>query len=99
MLIKLGVTIQYLSRAARRALGKVERVFNKYCQEAVITSTNEGNHDPSSLHYCNNAFDIRSPKSYFYEILEDLYGALGDKFDVVDENNHIHIEFDPKKGK
>lgn len=101
MLIKLGVTIQYLSRPCRRALKTVDNIYKKYGEEAVITSANEGNHSPSSLHYCNNAFDIRLPETKdLTQLLEELKINLGKKFDVVDETNHIHIEFDPKnKGK
>jgi hypothetical protein len=31
-------------------------------------------------------------------LLRDLRDALADDFDVVEEGNHIHIEFQPKRG-
>ncbi|MCP4651070.1 MAG: hypothetical protein GY853_13465 [PVC group bacterium] len=61
MLIKTGVDISRLQRTIRRALNTVNSTFNKYNQEAVITSTYEGSHSAGSLHYANLAFDVRLP--------------------------------------
>ncbi|RLC84240.1 MAG: hypothetical protein DRI93_03245 [Aquificota bacterium] len=99
MLLKLGVDISRLRRPIRRALNRIDRVFRDHGLEAVITSTYEGNHSPSSLHYANLAVDIRLPKKLSpAEITQELRDALGSDYDVVLERDHIHIEYDPKRG-
>ena len=96
MLIKSGVDIFRLKRQIRRALNHVDIVYAKYDQEVVVTSAYEKDHSPSSLHYGNDAFDIRKPKSYEKEILAELRRRLGNNYDIVAEKTHWHIEWDPK---
>jgi len=96
MLIKAGVDISRLRRPIRRILGKVAFiVWAIEGQELVIVSTYEGNHGEGSLHYCDEAVDIRSwekPR----KVRDKIKGELGDDYDVIFEGNHIHIEYDPK---
>lgn len=97
MLVKLGVDISRLKPNIRRALKAVEFFYRIQKEEPVITSTYEGNHAPSSLHYTNDAIDVRLPKhTQTSQLLEDLEIGLGDKYDIVVEQDHIHIEYDPK---
>ena len=67
-----------------------------------VTSANDSRHGDNSLHYKNQAFDIR-----IYNIVGDVHyeaklwaerlqQALGSDYDVVYENTHIHVEYDPK---
>ena len=67
-----------------------------------VTSANDSRHGDNSLHYKNQAFDIR-----IYNIVGDiryeakrwaerLQQVLGSDYDVVYELDHIHVEFDPK---
>lgn len=98
MLVKLGVDIRRLQRPARRALNIVDRTFARFNQEAVITSTYEGNHSPSSLHYADLAFDLRLPPTQRGDIIAQLKNHLANHFDIVQESTHIHIEYDPKHG-
>ena len=81
---------------ARRTAPKMER-------DAVwVTSANDSRHSDLSLHYKNQAFDIR-----IYNIAGDVHHeaklwaeriqqALGPDYDIVYEKDHIHIEFQPK---
>lgn len=68
-------------------------------KEIVITSILDGKHGYNSKHYVGDAIDIRT---YIYttaeikDIMKLLKIELGEEYDVVQENNHIHIEFDPK---
>lgn len=97
MLLKLGVDISRLEDPMRRALNQVEAVFKANGEEAIVTSTYEGNHMPSSLHYRNRAADFRlppPPKSA--KIAGELRLSLGPRFDVVVERDHFHVEYDPK---
>jgi len=96
MLLKLGVSIEKLSRKARRGLEVVAAVFAEFGHEAIVTSTYEGNHSPRSLHYANDAFDVRLPPDGVLRIAAGVRERLGGDFDVVLEKDHIHIEYDPK---
>ena len=96
MLIKAGVDISRLNRETRRSLAKAAKVLKKYEEELVITSTYEGSHGESSLHYCNDAYDIRKPRDYAPDVAEEIREELGPFFDVVLEGDHVHIEFDPQ---
>jgi len=96
MLLKLGVSIERLKRPARRALRKVENVYKTQGEEAVITSTFEGDHGVSSLHYFDMAFDVRKPREGTIDYRMALKTALGKDFDVVGSGDHYHLEYDPK---
>ena len=67
-----------------------------------VTSANDSRHMDESLHYKNQAFDIR-----IYNIIGDVHyeakrwaarlqQALGSDYDVVYEIDHIHVEYQPK---
>jgi len=96
MLLKAGVDISRLNREIRRALPKIEAVYDQYLETFVITSTFEGNHGAGSLHYANDAVDVGLPKKDVKEIFNAIKEDLGNSFDVVWEGDHIHIEYDPK---
>ena len=96
MLTKAGVDIGRLRAEIRRILPLIEKSYNQREDEVIITSTYEGTHGVGSLHYANLAIDIRYPRKYKGTITAELKASLGDKFDVVPEATHIHIEYDPK---
>jgi hypothetical protein len=67
-----------------------------------ITSANDSNHDATSLHFTNRAFDIRV-KNIIGDVkkearlwAEKMQIALGDDYDVILEKDHIHVEYQPK---
>ena len=97
MLIKPGVDISRLHRECRRLFSVIDRHFPDF----VVTSTYEGTHMPSSLHYANDAFDLRVVYPVKWkEIDPNLLKALaGPRFDVLREATRFHLEFDPKPGK
>jgi hypothetical protein len=96
MLLKLGVSIERLNREIRRALDPVDAVYHAGGEEVVITSTFEGDHKAGSLHYSNDAFDVRMPKNKPGDVAQEIRRRLGKDFDVVLELDHIHCEYDPK---
>lgn len=96
MLIKAGVDISRLERMTRSSLMIVADILGDYGEELVITSTYEGNHSAGSLHYANQAYDIRMPDKETTALSLELMTRLGSNFDVVIERDHIHIEYDPK---
>lgn len=97
--MKLGVSIEKLNREIRRATVPIEIVYAENGDEAVLTSAGEGTHGVGSLHYANDAVDVRMPKSNAGEVAQDLRRKLGPDFDVVLELDHIHVEYDPKQGR
>lgn len=98
MLVKLGVSLVDLKRPIRRALNIIGDVYDSFLEEAVITSTNEGNHSPSSLHYADLAVDVRLPKQMekIDRVVAKLKVRLGPDYDIVLEKDHLHAEWDLK---
>lgn len=97
MLVKLGVDISRLVRPLRRKLAGIDEIFVLITgREAVITSTYEGDHGANSLHYSNEAIDLRLPGKNASDLVVSLRNYLGADFDVVPELSHIHVEYDPK---
>jgi RHS repeat-associated protein len=86
-----------------RILG-IEKVVDQAFQvfigrDAVVTYGQNGRHKPGSLHYTGNAIDLRTrdlSRADLSSITSLLQGYLGDNFDVLNEGDHIHIEYDPK---
>ena len=65
----------------------------------TITSALEGKHMRSSKHYIGQAIDLRTDNIDFGEAARwrnQLAVALGRDFDIILEEDHLHIEFDPK---
>ena len=97
MLLKLGVDISRLASPLRRKLAGIDEIFTLMTgREAVVTSTYEGDHSPNSLHYSNEAIDVRLPSKDGGDVVIKLREYLGKNFDVVPEVSHIHVEYDPK---
>ena len=96
MLIKQGVDISRLNREIRRGLGIAGEILKKYNEEIIITSTFEGNHGIGSLHYGNDAFDMRLPEDFRGRFFNSVMDGLGKNYDVVVMSDHVHIEYDPK---
>ncbi|MBA7700154.1 hypothetical protein ES703_108863 [subsurface metagenome] len=97
MLILQGVDISRLNREIRRGLGIVEKIYNVNYEELVIKSTYEGIHSAGSLHYGNDAFDMRYPLKFPGTIIEGVRRALGPGYHVVEEEDHVHIGYDTKR--
>lgn len=67
-------------------------------RDPIITSGSEGEHQPGSLHYVGKAIDLRTRDLNSYQIVQligSLRAWLGEDYDVLDEGDHIHVEYDP----
>lgn len=76
--------------------------------ELTITSGADATHGRGSLHYVGCAVDIRTwrdPANWRSgqhaggqrkELLKHVQQTMGRGFDVVDEGDHFHIEYQPK---
>lgn len=96
MLIKAGVDISRLNREIRRGLPKIQKVLRRHGTELVITSTYEGNHGEGSLHYCDDAVDVRKPTIFKPTVKGELKRELGPGYDIYVKGLCIHVEWDPK---
>lgn len=83
------------------ALVAADNIWRMLGGELVVTSINDGKHSRTSLHYTGAAADLRT-RDFSDDIKQtaawNLRSALGDNpdFDVVVEEDHIHLEYQPK---
>ena len=98
MSLKAGVRTLGVRPEIVLALMIAKDVYAGHGQAAafVITSIIEGVHARASIHYMGGAVDLRRPVIKTTEIVDDLAAKLGDDYDVVLENDHVHIEWQPK---
>ena len=100
MKIKEGVKIEGLHIKMRPVLIACERIWKENGQELVVTSGLNGIHSAGSLHYYGRAVDLRTryfdSRERIDRIAEMVRTELGQDYDVVVENSHIHAEWDKK---
>ncbi len=103
---KSSADISYLSESMVSTLDDIVASWQSQTNKTpVITSGNDGRHMLGSLHYQNQALDLRANNlsdAMSQQIATDLQRRLGDDYDVVFErfsnnpsNDHIHVEYDP----
>jgi len=90
-LIKQGV-FGDLNREIANAKRKMEKFFDTKGEDLIITSIREGTHTPGSMHPQGDAFDFRTPTKVTFS---EIRITVGNDFDVCQEADHGHIEFDP----
>jgi len=70
--------------------------------DAVLTHAIDGRHRRASLHYTGNAFDIDLTGDVSGDVgtslVMKIVKVLDQDFDVIWENDHWHIEYQPKQG-
>jgi hypothetical protein len=67
-------------------------------QSFVITSAHDGTHSAGSLHDDGLAIDLRVwgfSDAQAKRATAEIQSRLGERWDVVYEGTHIHIEYDP----
>lgn len=93
--VELDITDEIL-----KAIQTASLVWEEYgVRELVITSGSDGVHSPNSKHYEGNAVDIRKwniPESKRDCVVITLRLLLGDEYQVILEDTHIHVEYDPE---
>ena len=83
-----------LTREMSKGFRVIKELARNLNQDIHVTSIRDGVHSAGSLHPQGDAIDL-----WWNTIkmsLELVKKALGNDFDVVDEGNPIHIEYDPK---
>ncbi len=97
MRLKPGVRVIGIKPELLLAIMVAEREFSP--DELVITSVTDGTHMRGSKHYTGMAFDARIRdvvESRAREIARSIGKQLGGDYDVILEESHLHVEYDPK---
>lgn len=98
VIVKDGVVLA-LSPEMARALPLIDAAHASIgIRQPIYTSGTEGEHQPGSLHYVGKAVDLRTrdlTSLQVVQLLGSLRAWLGEDFDVIDEGDHIHVEYDP----
>ena len=99
MRLALNVRLQGIRPELLLALMIVSDLCNVWSKSVIITTVLNGAHMHNSLHYTGAAVDfvvdLVVARSDFVDELRD---RLGPDFDVIDEGDHIHIEYQPHHG-
>ena len=88
------VNIENLDPILKAALTEMEYIYAKFHTELVITSGKDGTHGNGSLHYEGKAVDLRT-WNVLDALVKQLKAHLGPDYDVVLEDTHLHVEYDP----
>ena len=99
MKFKEGVQRANLQIEMRPVLTTADEIWRNHGRELVITSVQDGNHSPGSLHYYGYAVDLRTrywerdeARQVYYELKEALKSMP--EYDVVWHESHNHVEYD-----
>ena len=97
---KDGIKYEDMDEKIEAIIPTVDKVFNEIAgRDAIITSAREGNHSRNSRHYSGQAIDLRTrdlTPDKIEKVRVKLQNSLGKDYDVVKEETHIHVEYDPK---
>lgn len=101
MRLKDGVITTGIRPEIVVALVAADGVYARNGLELVVTSITDGKHSLTSLHYAGSAADLRTnniPAQKRELIAQQIRDALGSSpdYDVVLEDTHIHVEYQPK---
>jgi len=99
MQLKSGVKLRGLRPELVIALIICDGVYSSFDVEMVVTSVNDSTHGRGSLHFNGSAFDLRTRNiatNDIAPIFSKISKFLGAEFDAVLENDHIHVEYQPK---
>jgi hypothetical protein len=109
MIFKAGVIANDVCPQVWYAVGVADSWrWQKGYGQATVAALRNGAHKVGSLHYQGRAVDIRThdltagEREQFYDALRGKLFPIG--FDVCletdpPENEHLHIEYDPKPGR
>ena len=96
-----SVNIWGLQRCMQPVLKYAGSFWQNRDVDLIVTSARDGLHSPGSLHYCGHAVDLRTrdfKPGDVWEVAELMSQSLGDDYDVVVHDTHMHVEYDPKGG-
>ena len=97
---KDGAEIKTMPPPVLDGIIEIAMIFARNGYPFVITEKDGGQHMVGSLHYAGFAIDFRSwvvPVHKRPALLAQIKRALGPDWDVVEERDHFHAEYQPKK--
>ena len=80
-----------------------EKIWGEEGHTFVITSGRDGIHSAGSLHYYGYAVDMRASVAWGYdpftieEMAEHLRSVLGEDYQVIIHESHVHCEYNRAK--
>ena len=100
MSLKPGVKALGIRPEVILGLIVAEGCYQSFNVEMVVTSIADSRHSLTSLHYTGCAVDLRT-RTVLPEERQALCTLIASKlsndYDVILENDHIHLEFQPKR--
>ena len=99
-MIKPGVDVRGIQPEILLARIIAGEIFARYGVEAIITSVREGTHKKGSKHYTGQGIDFRTRHMDVRlrpVIAEAIKKALGRRYFVLLEKDHIHVQFGRKE--
>lgn len=102
LVLREGVSLVGLDPVMRPVLIIVEEVFKDKGYRTIITSGTDGAHSPASLHYYGKALDFRTKHikpDHLAPAVALITNLLGICYDVILEEDHLHVEYDPSPAK
>ncbi len=99
MILKKGVKLLGMTPQIALAIGVVDSVYREHGKDLVVTSVTDGRHGSGSLHYKGLALDCRTrffDRETALIVTDQCKKRLGGEFDIVLEDDHLHVEWDPQ---
>jgi RHS repeat-associated protein len=96
-----GTTGEGLTDQMSNIEGAVDQAYQNASgtnNKATVTYTTNGRHSANSLHYSRNAYDLRVmnlTSEQTEDFAQEIRDAIGDDYDILNEGDHIHVEYDP----
>ena len=87
------------SNAVNIILEEVELCFDNMGSSCTVTAGVDGTHRTNSRHYALAAVDFRTRNLTTQQkggLVGRVQDALGDDYDIVLHETHLHVEHDPK---
>lgn len=97
--IKPGVNAKGLHPETILAIMVAAPIFEAHGVDCVVTSLLEGPHKFGSRHFDGFAVDFRTrdlTNPAKVSVATTMKDALDNQYDVVLEQTHLHVEFDPR---
>lgn len=98
---KQSVSLNGIKNELVLAIIVAKASFEEHGADCIITSVCDGSHSKQSLHYAGCAVDFRTRHvdglTLGLIVLEIQAALPDDEFDVIREETHLHIEWQPKR--
>ena len=97
--LKKGVRIHGIMAELVLAIVIADQIYGELGQPTTwVTSVIDGQHMRASIHYIGGAVDLGLPGARGITARDRIAHRIGSDFDVVLEDDHIHLEWQPKGG-